>query len=38
MFMDNYNLYEYLVILMDQYNLKVMSIDDYSLYGAFLNV
>ena len=38
MFMDKYNLYEYLRILMDEYNLKVMSTDDYSLYGPFLNV
>ena len=34
--MDNYyNLHGYLWISMDAYNLKVMSIDDYGLYGSF---
>ena len=35
--MDNYNLYRYLLICIDAYNLKVMGIDDYGLYGYFLN-
>ena len=38
MFMDNYNLYGYLLIYIDTYNLKVMEIDDYGLHGSFLIV
>ena len=38
MFIDNYNLYRYLLLCMDKYSLKAMSIDDYGLYGSFLNV
>ena len=38
MFMDNYNLYGYLLMCMDAYNLKAMSINDYGLHGSFLNV
>ena len=38
MFMDNYKLYGCLLMCMDAYNLKAMSIDDYGLYGSFLNV
>ena len=36
--MDNYNLYGYLLMCMDAYNLKAMSISDYGLYGSFSNV
>ena len=38
MFMDSYNLYGYLLMCMDTYNLKAMSINDYGLPGSFLNV
>ena len=38
MFMDNYNLYGCLLMCVDAHNLKAMSIDDYGLYGSFLNV
>ena len=38
MLMDNYNLHRYLLMCMDAYNLKAMSIDDNGLYGSFLNV
>ena len=31
-------LHGYLRILMDKYNLRVMSKDDYGLYGFLLNV
>ena len=34
---DYYNLHGYLLMCMDKYNLKAMSIDDYGLYGSFLN-
>ena len=34
--MDNYNLHRYLLMCMDAYNLKAMSVDDYGLYGSFL--
>ena len=37
MFMVNYNLHGYLLMCIDAYNLKAMSIDDYGLYGSFLN-
>ena len=36
MFIDNYNLHRYLLMCIDAYNLKAMSIDDYGLYGSFL--
>ena len=35
---NDYGLCGYLRILIDKYNLRVMSIDDYGLYGSFLNV
>ena len=35
--MDNYNLHRYLLMCMDAYNLKAISIDDYGLYGSLLN-
>ena len=35
--MDYYNLHGYLLMCMDKYNLRVMSIDDYSLFDSFLN-
>ena len=35
MHIDDYNLYRYLWISMDKYNLKAMSIDDYGLYDSF---
>ena len=35
MFMDDYNLYGYLLMCMGRYNFNVMSIDDYGLYGSF---
>ena len=38
MFMDNFNFHRYLLMCMDAYNLKAMSIDGYGLYGSFLNV
>ena len=36
--MDNDNLHKYLLMCMDAYNLKAMSIDDYGLYGSSLYV
>ena len=38
--MDNYNLHGCLLmsININKYNLRGMSIDDYGLYGSFLNV
>ena len=38
MFMGGYNWHGYILMCMDKYNLRVMSIDDYGLYGSFLNV
>ena len=38
MFMDNDNLHRYLLMCMDAYKLKAMSINDYGLYGSFLDV
>ena len=38
MHIDDYNLHGYLLMFMDKYNLKTMSIDDYGLYGSFLNI
>ena len=38
MFMDNCNLRGHLLICMDKYNLKAMSIDDHGFYGSFLNI
>ena len=38
MHIDDYNLHGYLLMCMDKYNLRVMSIDDYGLYGSFLSV
>ena len=35
--MDNNNLYGYLLMCMNAYNLKAMSLDDYGFYGSFLN-
>ena len=35
MHIDDYNLHRYLLMCMDAYNLKVMSIDYYGLYGYF---
>ena len=35
MVIDNYNLHRYLLMCMDAYNSKAMSIDDYGLYGSF---
>ena len=36
--MDDYNLHGYLLMCMNAYTLKAMSIDGYGLYGSFLNV
>ena len=36
--MVNYNLYGYLLMCMDAYNLKNMRSGNYGLYGSFLNV
>ena len=33
--MDDYNLHRYLLMCIDAYNLKAMSLDDYGLYGYF---
>ena len=33
MHIDDYNLHGYLLMSMDKYYLKAMSIDDYGLYG-----
>ena len=33
MLIDNYNLHGYLLMCIDAYNLKVISIEDYGLYG-----
>ena len=35
---DYYNLHRYLLMCIDAYNLKVMSIDGYCLYDSFLDV
>ena len=37
MLMVNYDLHGCLLMCIDAYNLKAMSIDDYGLYGSFLN-
>ena len=34
---DDYNLFGYLLMCMDAYNLKAMSIDNYCLCSSFLN-
>ena len=38
MSIDDYNLYGYLLMYIDAYNLREMSINGYGLYGSFLNV
>ena len=38
MHIDDYNLHGYLLMCMDKYNLKAMSIDDYGLYDSLSNV
>ena len=35
---DYYNLHRYLLMFIDAYNLKVMSIDGHCLYDSFLDV
>ena len=35
---DDYNLHGHLLMCIDKYNSKTMSIDDYGLYGSFLSV
>ena len=37
MHIDDYNLHGYLLMCMNAYNLKGMSIDDHGLYDSFLN-
>ena len=38
MLIDDYSLHGCLLMCMDAYNLKAMSIDDYGLYGSFLDI
>ena len=35
---DDYNLHRYLLMCMDDYNLRWVSIDDYNLHGYLLTI